>query len=521
MKFDNVVKSIGTIPDLRRIASAHVIDYRNLEENELRAALLKVKPQYLHFETVSSNLETAFFLHDSNQLRVLSQLMISEVLLNEDGYILKDSEMEEMVMAVEQKIVNTSNEVDISDLATRSNVQRRKDLELYYFVLKVAWEHNDTKSPDESNLLRKIRNRLNINEWDNRIFQSKLGKYPKPNNEIHTRGEIQEARRFLQGLGLLFSIRDDKGSDFDLIPEELAEVIKKSLGKEMKEPNYSILIRHKILCKKSYLQNALEKSNFPVNQGDNLDTLIEKVIKNIPPSVLIGGVAFRDGLSNKELHRWCMDIDQPVSGTKQERIDRIITYYDSLRQTDPKPEDERIVCYEMYEELAFRDYSLLRAHNLISKDLEIETKFEDATAYLFQHKLKHTPLKQAGTNRPDGLLSFKDMYVMWDNKSKEKPGLVNLKEHIKQFHEYMEKADKTVPIFFVIAPDFTEESELIAVQYTSNYLDRNIVLITAKELKDLAEEWSSKENKRRDEPFPMGLFARSGRYNAKLLGVIR
>ena len=107
---------------------------------------------------------------------------------------------------------------------------------------------------------------------------------------------------------------------------------------------------------------------------------------------------------------------------------------------------------------------------------------------------------------------------MWDNKSKESPGFVNLKEHIKQFHEYMEKSDKQVPIFLVVAPGFTEESELIAVRYTSDNLGRNIVLITAEELKCLAEQWSCKENKRHDEPFPLGLLAKVGRFNAKTLG---
>ncbi len=519
MKFDDAVKSIGTMLDLRRIASAHVVDYRNLEETELREALVKVKPQYLHLETVSKYIENAFFQHNDNQLRVLAQLIIGEILLNEDGYILNASETEEKIMEVEQKIVNRSNEIDISDLASRSNVQRRKDLDLYYFVLKVAWEHNDTKSPDEANLLRKLRNRLNINEWDNWVLQAKLGKYPKANNEIHNRSEISETRRYLQSCGLLFSIRDSEGSDFDLIPEELAEVIKNALGKEMKEPNYSILVRHKLLYKKSYLQNALERFGLPGNPGDTLDVLAEKVVQNIPPSLLIGGITSRDGLINEELHQWCSEINQLVGGTKQERIERIITYYDSLRQTDPKPEDERVAWYEMYEALALRNYSLLRAHNLISKDLEVESKFEEATAYIFQHKLKHTPLKQAGSNRPDGLLSFRDMYVMWDNKSKEEPGLVNLKEHIKQFHEYMEKADKPVPIFFVIAPNFTDESELLAVQYTSSHIERNIVLITAHELKCLAEKWNNVENKRRDEPFPLGLFARAGRFNAKLISL--
>lgn len=105
---------------------------------------------------------------------------------------------------------------------------------------------------------------------------------------------------------------------------------------------------------------------------------------------------------------------------------------------------------------------------------------------------------------------------MWDNKSKETE--VSLRDHVKQFHNYMEKADKPVPVFMVIAPSFTQDSEMQAVQYTAQNLGRNIVLITAAELKALAEEWSSELNKRREEPFPLGLFARTGRFNRGLLG---
>ena len=105
------------------------------------------------------------------------------------------------------------------------------------------------------------------------------------------------------------------------------------------------------------------------------------------------------------------------------------------------------------------------------------------------------------------------MYLMWDNKSKESPGHINLKDHIKQFDYYMSNSDKPVPIFLVIAPDFTPDSELLAIQYSAEKISRNVVLITAKELKEVAEKWRSSKNKRRDEPFPLGLFGNSGRFN--------
>jgi hypothetical protein len=107
---------------------------------------------------------------------------------------------------------------------------------------------------------------------------------------------------------------------------------------------------------------------------------------------------------------------------------------------------------------------------------------------------------------------------MWDNKSKDPPGLFNLKDCIPQFDRYMNAADKRVPIFLIIAPDFTEDSEIEAIRYHAEHFDRNLVLITATELKALAEEWSSPQHKNRETPFPLGLLAASGRYDRRKLG---
>jgi hypothetical protein len=148
----------------------------------------------------------------------------------------------------------------------------------------------------------------------------------------------------------------------------------------------------------------------------------------------------------------------------------------------------------------------------------MELKFEHATQFLFQTKLGHTPLKQSGTDHPDGLLSLKSDYLMWDNKSKDSPSAFHLKDCIQQFDRYMNAADKRVPIFLVIAPAFTEDSEVESIRYHADHFDRNIVLITATELKALAEEWSSPQHKNRETPFPLGLLAASGRYDRRKLG---
>ena len=84
----------------------------------------------------------------------------------------------------------------------------------------------------------------------------------------------------------------------------------------------------------------------------------------------------------------------------------------------------------------------------------------------------------------------------------------------------MNDADKPVPIFLVIGPSFTPESEAEAIRYHANHFDRNIGLITAQELRSLADEWSSEDNKKSEEPFPLGMLAGTGRFNRERLGRI-
>lgn len=72
MKFAEAVQGIRTLTELRRIAGAHVVDHRRLTDDELRAAILKVQPQYLHEETVRTSLYQSLYKDPENDTRVLS-----------------------------------------------------------------------------------------------------------------------------------------------------------------------------------------------------------------------------------------------------------------------------------------------------------------------------------------------------------------------------------------------------------------------------------------------------------------
>ena len=519
MLFDDTVAKIRTLSDMRRIAGAHVVDHRQLSDEELKSGIIRVKPQYLHRETVQTALEALLIRDVSKDVRVIVRALLIDVLLDQYDFSAPFAESEEKVIAFEQSIVDRSNEIELEELACGDSSSRRfRDLSMYHFVLSVAWEHHDSVSPDEANLLRRLRDQLRINERDHRLLEAKLGKYPKPENELHTRSEIADVRRRLQAAGLLFPVRLEDGTDVDVVPQELAHVIRSINGTEIRTEPYRQLLQYRRIRRKDHLSEVLTRNEIPYSRYDTLQVLTERVVNDVPPSGAIASGSPRYGLSSDELTAWCRELNLSVSGSIEDKVTRIIQHFDQLRPRLEADVDQRELWYQYYEELARREYDTLRAQHVIDKDLEIEHKFEEATRFLFATRLNHAPLRQSGSNHPDGLVSLRSDYLMWDNKSKESSSPVNLKEHLSQFDQYMNQADKRVPIFLVIGHEFTPESETEAIRYHAQHFDRNLVLITASALKSLAEEWASSNNKNREEPFPLGLMAASGRFDRTRIG---
>src|SRR5262249_2228479 len=149
------------------------------------------------------------------------------------------------------------------------------DLDIYNFVLGVAWEQRDSVSPDEANLLLNLRRKLQVNEFEHRVLEAKLTKYPKPGNELHTRTEINTVRRSLQQAGLMFAIRQDDGNDYDIIPEELVMELRSILGLELRADAYRELLKFHKLRKKAHLTDILERSNVTFGKYDSVEALVE------------------------------------------------------------------------------------------------------------------------------------------------------------------------------------------------------------------------------------------------------
>ena len=351
------------------------------------------------------------------------------------------------------------------------------------------------------------------------MLEAKASRYPTKGNILHTRSDIDLVRKALQSAGLIFYIKNSDNAPCDIIPEEIALCLRKYYGIEIKNYGYKQLLLHVTkITKKQYLIDIINKYNenhetaivdLPTNP--TVPLLQEIILKTIKPSNLIGGFTLRDGLDVVVLQKWCSELGLVISGSKATLINRILEYYDNLREIAISTEDEREGYYNAYHELACRDYATLREKGVITKDLECEHYFEKATNYLFEVMLKNKPLLLVGSEHADGKLSYNDKYILWDNKSKETD--VNLKDHILQFDGYIRNSDKAVAVFMVIAPSFTENSIKECVKY-SLINDTQILLITADELKEVAEMWHKAHP---DESFNLGFFKQNGRFDKSLL----
>lgn len=324
MKLENVIENIGTITELKRIASAYVIDYRNLSDAELKAALIKTGPQYYFKENLRRNLNELFFSDNRNQ-NILSNLILKTVLLQKDDFLSPKKETEEEIIDFESKIINRSNEDLLKKIPEKSN-----KLDLFKFVLETAWENNNSISADEKNLIEKMRARLKITETEYQLLEAKLGKFPKPGNELHTRGDIEEVRRILQANGLIFAIRDNDRTDFDVIPEEIAYAIREILGIEIRCHGYKELLNIKYVRAKPYMFDILNKCEIFYDKSMTVEALQEIILEQVRPSILLGGISPRDGLEHNTLKKWCGDLKLNVSGTKNDLIARIIEHYDNI-----------------------------------------------------------------------------------------------------------------------------------------------------------------------------------------------
>lgn len=377
----------------------------------------------------------------------------------------------------------------------------QKSLELYETVLQVALEDDDINE-SEFLLLEKLRRKLTLSRLEHRMLEVRLKAYPKAGNELHSLTDFKEAIKELQAKGIVFFCNLADNVNLLVLPEEISTTIKSILGYELREEAFKLLLQELTV---NQLRGVLATFELPL--AGTKDERIDRIIKaGVLPSEALGTLHTNDLTS---LCRKLKGIN--VSGTKNEKVARVIDYFGSLSNKVPTDSrDSREVYYQYYEELASRNNKELYIKKLIKKDIQIESYFEKATHFLFEDKLGLKLNSQDGSEHSDGSVSMKNGdLLLWDNKSKEKEYSFP-RSHFKQFRRYIRESAKRVSVFLIIVSEIEKSAELTARQLKlESDTDTDVAIIRARDLKYVAENWTEFASNAKNE-FDLKVFNYTG-----------
>ena len=419
-----------------------------------------------------------------------------EAFLKVQNFTLSESEAIEKVISKENEIINKSEESEnFKHISDRSQ-------SLFEILLETALE-DDSISEDEMHLIKAVRKKLGMHQTDHYLIQARLKCFPKKDNEIHSHSEIIHVLNDLQKAGVVFYANKLKQY---ILPQELVDGVKSYLGIELITEKFRDLLS----CLNAVeLKEAL--SNLNLKQSGTKETLLERIlITGVQPSEIL------NNLSTNRLSEICKALPKlKVSGSKEDKITRIIAYFDKLANIETGVgEDVRELYYNYFEYLAKLDMANLLSKKIIKNESDAALAFEKATAYLFETKLNHQPVLLEGTEKPDGCLLYNSQgdLMMWDNKALmngEKYFFPN--NHFRQFKRYIRDSSnngKRVNCFLIIVPDTEESAEMNAVKLKhESGSDTDIAIVTAGNLKWIAEEWKKEQG---DKPINLALFNDTG-----------
>lgn len=479
-----------------RVLGRYLQSTRGLEDEDLTRVIKQHAEKLADRTRVLNALQTPDPDFNRGQLKAI----LISILLQEETHTLEENRLDEKVIEFEKGLVKRSKSLDLSELK-RQDPDRWHHYDTYRIVLEAAWSSDNTISADEARLLGVLRAHLEISLEEHWLISALLKRFPKEKCALHTPDEINESRKEMQREGILWNYRDEDSRNIDVIPAEIAGVIRRGFaGQELQRTNYRRLLHHDSIMLAD-VRGILQKHG--LDRNGNKPDLIERIVASeIKPSEVL------NDLDRERLSSMCACFRLKSSGTKAELIERLIEFYDDLTFEERVSKDEREVWYNNYELLASRAYAELRAKKIISKDLEIEHLFEAATGFLFSARLHVACDQSQKENRADGRLPLDhNQVILWDCKSAE--GLVNLQDYLEtQFDGYLRKEQESnrQPLaFLVIGPGFTPQSIKLAHQYKAR-TNWDIALVTAEGLKHLADRWTAVEP---DKPFPIRLLNRT------------
>lgn len=399
-----------------------------------------------------------------------------------------EAELIESIIEREKSIIELSKKSE-----SFKHVDQRSK-EILSVILETALE-DDKISSDELALVNKLRKKLSLTEKDQFLIQAELGLFPTKGKDEHSPKEVLGAISDLQKMGVIFLCNrvDDTDESLLVIPEEIVPGIKQVIGVELIEHKYRLLLD---LFQNKHLRTVLKSRG--LKTSGVTEELVERIIHSgIQPSEAL------ECLTTTELSDLCSEIKSlNVSGTKADKVDRLIGYYSKLVIKKFTEDNTGAKYYEYLEELAVRDIDNLVAGNVVKDQDFIEKAFEDGTSYLFKEKLNLDLIEFNGTEHADGGIVFDsgDSIMLWDNKSRKDGKPYEFpNSHLDQFLRYIQNESKTgrrVNLFLIITASVDPKCEKNAVILKSKSgVDTDVALISAEHLKLVAENWQKHSNR--------------------------
>lgn len=475
MKIHDCVKQMSKLYLSRIVDSFIREDFPRHDEERLREQILQNAGDLADERRIADKL-------DLGSLSRANRILLEEILvglLELPKAACREDRLYELAKSREERVIEQSREENAFAFSNPFSV------DVYNTVLETALE-DDNVSPEEFALLERLRKKLKISRLEHRLLEARLGKFPRPGNEVHSFDDFRNAVKNLQASGILFYCNQADGGPLIVLPEEIAPGVRRALGFEMRGDAQRAL--HEALSN-DQLYRVLKAFDLPLS-GSKQERGQRLVKAGCKPSEIL------DVLQNSELGQLCRKLHGlKISGSKEERRNRIVEYFASLTAKEPEQsEDPRAVSYQYLEEFAARKSQELRRLELIKHDREMEKRFEEGTRYLFETKFGFPLLEQEGVDHADGGVTFPDgQMLLWDNKCKETIYTFP-RSHMDQFRRYIDQFHQQgtrVSTFLVIVPEIDEQAELQAIRLKNEtHSDTDVALITASDLKYVAESWT-------------------------------
>ncbi|MYB44188.1 MAG: hypothetical protein F4X74_04545 [Acidimicrobiia bacterium] len=474
MKVADAINQMSTLP-LQRIVDSFTKDFPKPDEDQARDIILRNVEELTNPERV-----TAVLRFDGPFSEQIRQRCMLEAFVNRPDWSASEQDLVESLQELEQSVLDTAGEEDCLRYEDPWRVEVLRD------VLNVALE-DDHITVGELNLLRALRDSLGLSEGVLRIVLAQLEHFPQPGNVVHTPSDCRDMLNKLQWGGIVFHCNKADGSPY-VIPEEIRASVMDALGLELGLRAWELLLDALTVRQ---LKMVLTKVELP-SSGTKPELKDRVISSGMRPSRVLGV------LSSRELHKLCSSLPGVmVSGTKAQRIQRIIGYFANLITKEVSEEaslGERF--YKFLPELARRDLENLLANQIIRKDSDIGRGFEAATRFLFELRLGVELMEMGGIEHPDGCVRMGGRrrtsgdVLMWDNKSTESAYSFP-PTHLRQFKRYIRDSVDPVECFLVIVAK-PDDSAIDRVWQLAAQCDTNVAVIAAEDLGWVAEEWWSR-----------------------------